>query len=242
MELQACLNGTRTRAEHPAVPLTPDELAADAAAAVAAGASGVHLHPRDPSGCESLAAADIGAAVSAVRAAIPGHAVGVSTGLWITGGDVEARARLVAGWASLPPAQRPDLASVNVSEQGWARVWGELHAAGVGVEAGVWSTADLDALLAAGLERTATRVLVELIDLPPQPALVRAEEILDRLADEVPELPVLLHGEGPATWPVLELARRRGLPSRIGLEDVLTGPDGIPAAGNAELVALALAG
>lgn len=242
MELQACLNGTRARRHHPAVPLTPDELAADAAAVVRAGATGVHVHPRDATGRESLAAEDIGAAVAAVRDAVPGHAISVSTGLWITRRDVDERARLVAGWAALPEDRRPDLASVNVSEQGWARVWGELDGAGIGVEAGVWSVADLDALLAAGLERTATRVLVELIDLPPEVALPRAEEILDRLAAEVPELPVLLHGEGPATWPVLALARRRGLASRIGLEDVLTGPDGAPVEGNAALVALAREG
>lgn len=240
MELQGCLNGTRTRAGHPAVPVTPEELAADAAAAVAAGARGLHVHPRSRDGRESLAASDIGAAVAAVRSAVPGEPVGVSTGLWITGGDAGRRARLVADWAELDDARRPDLASVNVSEAGWARVWGELVGAGIGVEAGVWSGADLDALLAAGVERTATRVLVELIGHPPDEALLLAEQLVERLSRELPGVPVLLHGEGPATWPVLELARWRGLPSRIGLEDVLTGPDGTPVEGNAALVAVAL--
>ena len=35
--MKACLNGGRSRADHPAVPLTPAELAASAVAAVAAG-------------------------------------------------------------------------------------------------------------------------------------------------------------------------------------------------------------
>jgi uroporphyrinogen-III synthase len=35
--IKACLNGGRLRNEHPAVPVTPGELAAEAAAAVAAG-------------------------------------------------------------------------------------------------------------------------------------------------------------------------------------------------------------
>jgi uncharacterized protein (DUF849 family) len=69
------------------VPITPAELARSAAAAVAAGAEALHLHPRDADGRESLAAADVGAAVAAVRAACPGTQAGVSTGLWITGGD-----------------------------------------------------------------------------------------------------------------------------------------------------------
>ena len=114
--LKACLNGKRTRAEHPAVPVTPAELASSAAAAVAAGAEAVHLHARNPAGTESVQAADIGAAVAAVRQACPDTPVGVSTGLWITGGDPATRQAGVAGWAALTAAERPDFASVNISE------------------------------------------------------------------------------------------------------------------------------
>ena len=46
-----------------------------------------------------------------------------------------------------PGEPAPDLASCNVSEAGWAELWSILAAAGVGVEAGVWSPADLDALV-----------------------------------------------------------------------------------------------
>jgi uncharacterized protein (DUF849 family) len=52
---------------------------------------------------------------------------------------------------------------------------------------------------------------------------------------------VLLHAEGPATWPVLAEAVRRGLDTRIGLEDTLCLPDGSPAEDNAALVAAAVA-
>jgi uncharacterized protein (DUF849 family) len=38
MSVQACLNGNRRREEHDALPLTPEELARDAAAVVEAGA------------------------------------------------------------------------------------------------------------------------------------------------------------------------------------------------------------
>jgi len=55
MWLQACLNGSRTATEHPAVPLTPAALAADARRVLEAGASALHLHPRDQAGRESLA-------------------------------------------------------------------------------------------------------------------------------------------------------------------------------------------
>jgi uncharacterized protein (DUF849 family) len=89
--LKACLNGGTTRSAHPSVPQTPAELAADAAAVVAAGAGAVHLHPRDPAGAETLDAGCVLAAVAAVRAAAPATPVGVTTGLWAAGGDPARR-------------------------------------------------------------------------------------------------------------------------------------------------------
>jgi uncharacterized protein (DUF849 family) len=44
---------------------------------------------------------------------------------------------------------------------------------------------------------------------------------------------------GPGTWAVLEAAAALGHDIRVGLEDVLTLPDGEIAPGNAELVAAA---
>ncbi len=50
MLIQACLNGARSKEYHPNLPIDPDTLAADAAAAVAAGAGELHLHVRGPTG------------------------------------------------------------------------------------------------------------------------------------------------------------------------------------------------
>ena len=46
--IEVALNETVTRADNPHVPLTIDEIAADAARCMDAGASIVHFHPRDP--------------------------------------------------------------------------------------------------------------------------------------------------------------------------------------------------
>ncbi|WP_338011140.1 3-keto-5-aminohexanoate cleavage protein, partial [Saccharopolyspora erythraea] len=43
--LQVCLNGARSPREHHHLPVRPEELAAAAAASVAAGAEDIHLHP-----------------------------------------------------------------------------------------------------------------------------------------------------------------------------------------------------
>ena len=234
MRLKACLNGGRSRAEHPAVPLSPAELARDALGATTAGAEAVHLHPRGTDGLESLAAVDIGAAVGAVRAACARTPIGVSTGLWIAGGDPARRHELVAAWASLAPGDRPDFASVNVSEPGFVELVELLLSLDVGVEPGVWSVADVPLL--STVDGSWQRVLVEVIDEPAATAVAVADDILDRLDEAGVRGPRLLHGEGDACWPLVEHAGRRGLPTRIGLEDTLVAPDGGAVRGNAELV------
>jgi uncharacterized protein (DUF849 family) len=238
--MKVCLNGGRGRADHPAVPLTPAQLAASTVAAVAAGATAVHLHPRRADSGESLLPADVAAAVTAVRQACPATPVGVSTGLWITGGDPAARRAAVSTWAGLPAAARPDFASVNLSEPGWADLCGLLASAGIAAEAGIWSLADADQLAAAaGQAIDWLRILVEITDASAGNAAAAADEVLHHL-DELPTTaPRLLHGEGPACWPLIAHAGMLGLPTRIGLEDTMVGPDGSTIDDNAELVRLA---
>jgi uncharacterized protein (DUF849 family) len=239
-QIKACLNGGRRRDDHPGVPVTPAELALSGAEAVAAGAEAIHVHPCGADGRESLSAADIGAAVAAIRQACPGIPVGVSTGLWITSGDPEARHAAVAEWAGLPAAARPDFASVNLSEPGPGLLAGILGGAGIGVEAGVWSVEDVDTLVASGPGAGWLRILVEIMRVPRARAAAAADEILDVLDEAGVPQPRLLHGEGEACWPLIAHAGRRGLPTRIGLEDTAVRPDGGLARGNAELVRLAL--
>jgi uncharacterized protein (DUF849 family) len=219
--LKACLNGGRMESF---VPRTPAELAANALAVVAAGAEAVHIHPRGPDGRESLAAGHVGAAVAAVRAV--GVPVGVSTGLWIAGGDHARRRAAIDGWTVLP-----DFASVNVGEDGYDDLVALLQSRGVAVEAGVWTPDEAD--------RTGPvdRILVEILDTPADRATARADAILARLDTTTP---ILLHGEEDACWPLIAHAGRLGLPTRIGWEDTLTGPAGEPVRDNAELVRLAL--
>ena len=83
MLLKAAINGKRMRNEHAAIPMTPHQQAAEATAAVAAGADAIHVHPRDSDGRESLASDDLAGTLEAIRAACPSTPVGVSTGAWI---------------------------------------------------------------------------------------------------------------------------------------------------------------
>ncbi len=225
MAVKACLNGGRTRAEHPAVPQTPAELAADAIATRRAGAFAVHVHPRDAGGAQTIKAAACDAAVAAIRAAAPRLPVGLSTSETIDP-DPFARAAAIRTWR-----QRPDFVSVNLSELGWAGIVRAALHAGIAVEAGIASEADAGQLARSPFTHQILRALVE-VDGGAEQA--RA------IARLIPQgIPQLWHGEGRRTWEVLSAAAAAGIDVRVGLEDVLVLPDGRVAADNAELVAAA---
>lgn len=234
MLIKACLNGGTTRADHPRVPQTPAELGQDAVAVVQAGAGAIHVHPRDPAGAQSLGAAAVLAAVAAIRAAVPGVPVGVTTGLWTAGGDTARRMAQVSGWTG---TGQPDFASVNLSEPGADELAGLLAELGIGVEAGVWSVADADQLAASGFGRQVVRILVEPQDRVPDVAVAIAAEVEAALNSHGFTAPRLHHGYGLATWPVLRAAIRQGRDIRVGLEDTTVRADGRLASGNADLVA-----
>jgi uncharacterized protein (DUF849 family) len=123
---------------------------------------------------------------------------------------------------------------VNVSEPGFVALTELLSAMGVAVEPGVWSVADAELL--STVDRAWERVLVEVIDEPAATAVAAADEILERLDAAGVVGPRLLHGEGEACWPLVTHAGRRGLATRIGLEDTVVAPDGEAVRDNAELV------
>ena len=232
--IQACLNGARGRAFHPRLPLTPRELAAEAAACAAAGAVALHIHPRDAGGAETLDPEAIGAAITATRLAAPGLPISVSTGAWIEG-DGARRLDRIRGWGRLPPEGRPDEASVNLSERSAPQVMAALLDGGVGVEAGLAEAADARRLLGLGLLPRCRRVLVEMRDMEPLLAELVAGETLGLIGTGGAERQ--LHGSGRSAWPMARRAIALGLMLRLGLEDVAELPDGSPAPDNAALVA-----
>ena len=218
--LQACLNGDRTRADHAAVPLTADELARDAVAVVRAGARELHVHPRGPDGAESLAAADIAAALSAIRLAVPGTPVGVSTRSPIRPGG-RARHAAMRAWSALP-----DYVSVNLVEEDAPDVIALMSAMGVRVEAGLWSPADAARFVALDDASACLRVLIEINEQNLADALKALEGVIAILDASGSRLPRLLHGYDATMWPLYREALRRGLDARIGFEDGLDLPNG----------------
>ena len=228
MLLQAALNGPYGKDVHFSMPLSMDELVRDAIACVSAGAGAIHLHPRDDDGRETLDPKVVNRVAAAVREAC-GVPVGVTTGAWIEP-DPRRRVELVGEWRS------PDYTSVNLSEPGAIEVMEALLEVGVGIEAGVWAVEDAGRLVTAGLGDRMTRILVEPIASLAGEAVRLVKDIHVALDKAGITTPRLQHGDGDSTWPLLTDAVRRGIDTRVGLEDTVFAPNGERTSGNAALI------
>jgi uncharacterized protein (DUF849 family) len=235
MLLEAAINGARTPAEHPRLPVHPEQLAAAAAGAAEAGAGAVHFHVRARDGRESLVPEDVARSVAAVRRACRAP-IGISTGAWIEP-DPGRRLALVRAWRV-----RPDFASVNFDETGAPELARALLELGVAVEAGLATAEAAERLVETDLGPRCLRVLLE----PPDEGLAAALETVAGIAGVLRRLdgttPRLLHGTGSTSWPLLAEAVRCGYDGRIGLEDTLALPDGTLAGDNVDLIKAARCG
>lgn len=229
--VKACINGARTPQEHPDLPVTPEQLAAEAVAAHGAGARAVHMHPKTADGTDSLLAEHVDAAVAAVRHAAPGLPLGVTTGFWALP-DADARLRAVDGWTVLP-----DFASVNWHEPGSEDLARLLLSKGLGVEVGIFHAEAAESWAASEIAQHCMRVMIE---LTADGDIATADDLLSQVMAADSSAPVLLHGLDESCWPLLEHAGVRGVQTRIGMEDTLKMPDGSTASGNAALVTAAV--
>jgi uncharacterized protein (DUF849 family) len=232
--LQACLNGYRGRDFNHAVPVTPQEIARDAAACRAAGANEFHIHPRDAKGAESFAAEDIAAALNDVRTSVPGVPIGISTRVGIMA-DPAARQRAFQAWQVLP-----DYVSVNLSEADAPDVIRLMLKRGIGIEAGLATVADAERYVALPEAAACLRVLIEIDEQKSADALSAAHDLIAVLDRAGSRLARQLHGYDACKWAMHTEALRLGLDQRIGLEDGKLLPDGRIAESNAELIAAAV--
>lgn len=235
MFLKAAVNGGRTKSEHPSVPVTAAELAADTVAVLAAGADVVHLHIREGENGQTIRPDALAAVLREVRAAAPDAVLGTTTGLWTCSGP-EERYALVKAWEVLP-----DFASVAFSEEGAAETAALVVARGMDLESAVWSMDDVPALLASSALHQNVRILIEPMDEDPDTAVTHARTMAAAILAAGVTCPLLYHGEAATVWPVLRAALEDGHQTRIGFEDGTALPDGTPAPDNRALVLAALA-
>jgi uncharacterized protein (DUF849 family) len=234
MIVQACLNGARAASFHPALPVTPDAIARDAVAAVAAGAAELHIHARDEAGRETLRPEIVDITIEKLRRACPGTLIGISSGEWIEKDDSRRR-DFIRNWSVLP-----DYASVNLNEADCAAVIEHLEKRGIGIEAGIWTATDAARCLDLSLTARALRLLFEIMQQEQGTALAELAAIEKRLGGAARRKSVLLHGMDKTVWTFITAAFARGYSTRIGFEDTCALPDGRLAPSNAALVAAAV--
>jgi uncharacterized protein (DUF849 family) len=172
----------------------------------------------------------VDAAVAAVRHALPGLPIGVTTGYWALP-DAQQRLNAVRSWTVLP-----DFASLNWHEPGSPELARLLLSRGLGVEAGIFHAEAAHSWAASDIAQHCMRVMIE---LGPDADAAVADELIAIVTAAGSPAPVLLHGLDDSCWPLLQHAGGRGLQTRIGMEDTLVLPDGRVTAGNAALVSAA---
>jgi uncharacterized protein (DUF849 family) len=230
MLIEAAINGSRSKSEHPLIPLSSLELADAALGAAVAGATAVHFHARAENGQETLAAEHVGQNLKALRSKVKDVSVGVSTGAWIIA-DPAIRYATIYAWNTLP-----DFASVNFHEPGASQLAEMLSNRGVGIEAGISSSGAAREFVNSGLAGKCLRLLIEPQEQTLESALATVSEIETILTAGSIKLPLVLHGLNDTAWPLLDVAIRRGHSIRIGFEDTLKLRNGNIARDNAELI------
>jgi uncharacterized protein (DUF849 family) len=234
MLIKAALNGGRSRSEHPAIPITPQELAASASDAVAAGAGAIHFHVRGSDERESLDGDIVALAVNAVKSAVPKTPVGVSTGAWILN-NTKQRYDKISGWKTFP-----DFASINFKEDGSVALAQLLTSRGVPIEGGVADVEGTKIFLASGYADRCIRLLIEPLEKSLEAAIETLNAIVRLLDNANNKASRVLHGLNELAWPLIDEAAKRGYDTRVGFEDILTLPDGESAPNNGALIAEAV--
>lgn len=239
--LTAALTGPiATKDDNAHLPTTPEEIAAEAAAAAEAGAAVVHVHLRDADG-KPTASLDVARRTVELIEERTDALVQLSTGVGLTV-PYEEREKIVEA--------RPAMATLNVCSMSFAggefrnppdgvrRLAARMGELGVKPELEVYDTGHLDVALALAAEG--------LLEGPLQFSIVLgvrggAAATPDNLVSMVRRLP------GDASWQVIGIGRDNlaltaiglamGGNARTGMEDTLMLRRGVPATGNAELVA-----
>jgi 3-keto-5-aminohexanoate cleavage enzyme len=234
-------NGARrTKADHPALPMTTAEIAQEAAACATAGAGVIHLHVRDAKGEHSLDAGIYREAMDAISSAVPDLAIQVTT---------EAVGRYApAQQMALVDELRPcavslalrELAAEPADELAFAAFLERTISAGVGVQYILYAAEE-----AARLQQMVRTGLCP--EAKPHGLFVLGRYTVGQRSSPRDLLPFL--ESWPSDWPwtvcafgkleaqCMAAAVALGGNVRVGFENNLWLPDGSSAENNAALVA-----
>jgi uncharacterized protein (DUF849 family) len=236
--------GRRTKADHPAIPLTAEELARDAVECLDAGAAMIHVHVRKADGTHLLDAEAYRVAIAAIRRSVGERLVvqitSESLGLY---SPAEQRGVVRAVKPEAVSLALRELAPDASEEGAFAELLLWLARERVAPQIILYTPAE--AVRFADLQR---RGLVPFANLPILYVLGRyvsgqRASPADLLPFLAPEMPAFGHWSvcafGPDETACVVAGALMGGHARVGFENNLYLPDGRVAAGNSDLVTAA---
>jgi 3-keto-5-aminohexanoate cleavage enzyme len=246
----AIVGAETTRAQNPHLPISAEELAAEAERCASAGASVIHLHVRDESGRASQEGARFRAAIRAIRARTD---VIIQTS---TGGAVGMTVAERAGPLECTGADAPEMATLNVGTINFgedvfmnkaadtADMARRIGAHGAMPEVEIYDAGHLDITAELVKQGLVSAPLHLQFVLGVKGALSAAEKNVEYLLERAEELLPAgwtwgVAGIGRHQLPMAALAAMMGGNARVGLEDNIYVDKGVLAEGSAPLVARA---
>jgi 3-keto-5-aminohexanoate cleavage enzyme len=240
----AIVGAELTRAQTPHLPITPQEVADEAARCREAGAAVIHLHVRNPDGSNTQSSERFAEVIEAIRAKCDciiqpstGGAVGMS---------IQER--------SGPLACRPEMATLNCgtinfgddvfvnSRPDIRKLASAIRAAGAIPELECYEVGHVEEALGLAAEGTLVRPLHFQFVLGVKGAIPAREDVVQYLRSLLPvDATWAVAATGRAQQPMTELAMRLGGHARVGLEDNIYLSKGVLSEGSAPLVARAAA-
>jgi len=235
-------NGARkTKADHPALPITAEEIAATAAACRVAGAAMIHLHVRDPDGGHSLDAATYRDAIAAVGAAVGRDLVVqvTSEAVGIYGPEEQMAMVRELKPEAVSLAVR-EIVPDGAAEPAAAAFLAWLAAEGILPQFILYSDEDLrrfDDLVARGVVPGERQLVLFVLGRYTKDKTSEPKDLMPFLAANTRDHVWSVCAFGPRETACAVAAAALGGHARVGFENNLHLPDGSLAADNAALVA-----
>ncbi len=232
---------TRTKADHPALPVTIAEIIAATIACVGAGADGLHAHVRDAAGRHVLDAGLYSEFLAEMRVRLPGLYVQITTEA--VGRYTPAEQRAVVA-AVQPGAVSVALREMMAGDEKAARdFYHDCAAADIEVQHILYDSAEVDrlaGLVGRGVIPGGRLAILHVLGRYASGQISTLDDINAPLARQSvlgPAVDWAVCAFGPAETAILAEVLRRGGKARIGFENNLLQPDGQPAQANAARVA-----
>ncbi len=233
-------NGARrTKRDHPALPITPAELAATARACLDAGAAMIHLHVRDAAQRHSIAPEHYLPAIAAVRKSVGKEMLiqvtSEAAGIYDRHQQMQAMLQLMPEAVSIALRELvPDATALEDARQFFQR----LHAGGCRIQFILYDCDDVTRyhqLCAAGVIPGGGHLLLFVLGRYSTELPVPAD-LAPMLARNIAQNPWMCCAFGHHEQEIMQQAARLGGHARVGFENNLQRADATPAAGNSELV------